>query len=539
MSARPALAWVLLLLAASVVQAQTAVTVTGYSVSPEVFMPGDTGVIRATIKNTGTAASVLNQVTFYAPQFETLIGSYPNVGTLGAGESTTFAFNVRAPASAGTYSTEIQFQASGQSVRFPILLQVDSSGVEVLATSVPSLISLGGSDVTLVVANLRPNAVRSVRVAPEAQGITFAPRERYLDLLNSGNSTSLSFTATATEGGSRGIAFQVTFNNGDNVHRSTAKTVTVAAEVSPTLELSLDDSTRIAPGGSGALVFRLKNNGAGTLDSIGLSWADSTGKIVPVGTTRARYAGSLAAGGETTVTFPVASAPGTTVGVYLLNVTLQYTDTSNLQRAVTQSMGVFVGGGTDIEVALQEVSGTTVSLLVANVGTSTASSVVVRVPRQAGFPLSGADSAALGNLNPGDFTFATFRVGGAGAGAGRNASGAMGGEGEGHAPGASPSPQGGGGGFARGGGGGFARGGGSAQVEVDYTDATGARRSLQKELAIDLSQPFRQNLAGESPSRGGGGFPLLPVVAVAAVGAVLYWKRAPITARLKRKKPEL
>lgn len=521
MSAHRALAWVLLFLAASAAQAQTAVTVTSYTISPEVFMPGDTGTIRATIKNTGTAASTITQADYYAPRFETLTGTYPNVGTLGPGESTTLSFTVRAPASEGTYQSEVQLQASGQSVRFPILLQVDGSSVEVLATNVPSLVPLGGSDLTLVVANLRPNAVRSVRVTPEAQGITFTPRERYLDLLNSGNSTTIAFTATATAGGSREIAFRVAFNNGDNVHKTTAKTVSVAAEVSPTLELSLDESTHIAPGGSGELVFRLKNRGTGTLENIGLSWSDSANKIVPVGTTSSRYAGSLETGGETTVVFPVASTSDAGVGVYLLNVTLQYADSARLQRALTQRIGVFVGSGTDIEVALQEVSGTTVSLLVANVGTSVAQSVVVRVPRQSGFPVAGADSAALGNLNPGDFTFSTFRVGGAGGGTGgENISSNF---------------------SSRRGGGGSApmRGGsGSARVEVDYTDATGVRRSLQKELTIDFSQPFRQSMAGEFPSRGGGGSPLLPLIAVAAVaGAVLYWKRAPAIARLRPKKP--
>lgn len=515
MSLRGAVLAASLLLSVAIAQADVAVTVTGYTVSPDVFMPGDTGTISVTFKNAGTTTTALDQINYYAPQFETLTGTYQNAGSLGAGQSVTMAFTLRAPTVEGTYRSEVQIQAGGQTARFPIVLQVDGSSVEALATNVPSLIPIGGSDLTLVVANLRPNPVRSVRVTPQAPGILFTPRERYLDLLNSGNSTQVTFTATATEGGNKEIAFQITFNNGDNIHRTAAKTVSVAAEVSPTLELSLDESTRIAPGGSGQLVFHLKNQGAGTLQNIGLSWSDSANKIIPVGTTNSRYAGSLQPGGETTVTFPVASTSDASVGVYPLNVTLQYVDSARLQRALTQRIGVFVGSGTEIEVALQEVSGTTVSLLVANVGTSVAHSVVVKVPRQAGFPVTGADSAALGNLNPGDFTFATFRVGGG-----------------------SASPSGGGNLSGRRGGGAQ---GGTAQIEVDYTDGAGARRSLQKELTLDLASPFRQNLAGDFPQRGGGGgFPLLPVLAVAAaIGAVVFWKRGAIAARLRPKKPLL
>ncbi len=68
----------LLVLGAAAAQAQVAVTVTGYTITPEVFMPGDTGTVRVTVKNAGSSSATLDSATYYVPRFETLIGTYPN-----------------------------------------------------------------------------------------------------------------------------------------------------------------------------------------------------------------------------------------------------------------------------------------------------------------------------------------------------------------------------------------------------------------------------------------------------------------------------
>jgi hypothetical protein len=50
------------------------------------------------------------------------------------------------------------------------------------------------------------------------------------------------------------------------------------------------------------------------------------------------------------------------------------------------------------------------TLAIANTGANTASSVIVSIPEQKDFRVSGASSTIIGNLNAGDYTLATFQI---------------------------------------------------------------------------------------------------------------------------------
>lgn len=65
---------------------------------------------------------------------------------------------------------------------------------------------------------------------------------------------------------------------------------------------------------------------------------------------------------------------------------------------------------TSFDAIIQEVTGSDVSIAIANTGKYTANSVVVKVPEQESFSVSGVDGQMVGNLETGDYTIVGFSV---------------------------------------------------------------------------------------------------------------------------------
>lgn len=65
---------------------------------------------------------------------------------------------------------------------------------------------------------------------------------------------------------------------------------------------------------------------------------------------------------------------------------------------------------TKFDAVIQESAGSDVSIAIANIGKYTANSVVVRIPEQESFIVSGTDGQMVGNLESGDYTIVGFSV---------------------------------------------------------------------------------------------------------------------------------
>lgn len=138
---------------------------------------------------------------------------------------------------------------------------------------------------------------------------------------------------------------------------------------------------------------------------------------------------------------------------------------------------------TDFDLVVQASSSTGTSIGIANIGENTANSLIVRIPTQSGFRVSGTNGQIVGNLNSGDYTLATFDV----------------------IPTATLTRTGTGNQTT------FSRNSTAAnqmlQVELDYTDAIGVRRTVIKEIPFNSvslsgnSTTFTGNFVGGNFSR--------------------------------------
>ena len=98
---------------------------------------------------------------------------------------------------------------------------------------------------------------------------------------------------------------------------------------------------------------------------------------------------------------------------------------------------------TDFDLVVQDYTSSATSIAIANTGENTANSLIVRIPTQSNFKVSGATGQIVGNLNSGDYTIATFDL----TAATRNNNGTL-------------------------------------AIELDYTDAIGVRRTIIKDISL-------------------------------------------------------
>lgn len=126
----------------------------------------------------------------------------------------------------------------------------------------------------------------------------------------------------------------------------------------------------------------------------------------------------------------------------------------------TQTFDVKVSNPrTDFDVIVQDSTATSTTLAIANIGANTAYSVIIKIPEQENFRVTGTSASILSNLAAGDYTLASFQITSI-----STAINATTGRGSTNAT----------------------ISGGTAEknlsVEISYTDTLGIRRTVQKEV---------------------------------------------------------
>ncbi|MCX6800638.1 MAG: hypothetical protein NTZ73_00415 [Candidatus Diapherotrites archaeon] len=251
------------------------------------------------------------------------------------------------------------------------------------------------------------------------------------------------------------------------------ETQTILVPVSK-IERNLDVTVSprvINPGKQTDINFTISNIGGTPVSNISFSWSEASSLVLPVGSDNKRYVSIIQNGQSEKVSYVVAADPNITTGIYPLTVTVVFADVNGMKTQTSQ-VGLIVGGATDFEVSA-ELSGSSLSISIANIGSNNAGAVVARIPKQQGISVSGSNTSILGNLNKGDYTLANFTVQSS-LGADRN--------GGPPAPTAQNGQQTSAGGRFTGG-----QTSNTLLLEIDYTDTTGERQSVQKTIQLSSS----------------------------------------------------
>jgi hypothetical protein len=87
-------------------------------------------------------------------------------------------------------------------------------------------------------------------------------------------------------------------------------------------------------------------------------------------------------------------------------IKLKYSDGGGSSYSIVTFNVSISNPRTDFDIVVQD----STTLAIANIGSNTAYSVVVKIPQQENFRVTGTSASIIGNLNAGDYTLATFQM---------------------------------------------------------------------------------------------------------------------------------
>ncbi|KQC02943.1 MAG: hypothetical protein APR53_01880 [Methanoculleus sp. SDB] len=206
---------------ASAQESAAQVSVTSVTIDPAVLMRGDTATITVVITNSGTTAVAISRATLLDTGITLLNDqSYASVGDIGAANSMTFTFSVRADVPDGIYYPKfyLDYRNAG-ALRYRIPVKVDDTELEVSVLSQPdSFVKDKKETIVLKIGNPRENELNGITIVPEGEGVAAVQTGFFVGSLLPDQSETVSFDVTPTQ--STDLVFHISYRNGLNRHMS-------------------------------------------------------------------------------------------------------------------------------------------------------------------------------------------------------------------------------------------------------------------------------------------------------------------------------
>jgi hypothetical protein len=256
-------------------------------------------------------------------------------------------------------------------------------------------------------------------------------------------------------------------------------TIVFRVEGGAIIDVSDVDMAELKPGGEAKLTFTITNIGNSPLQNLVFSWNEGGGVILPIYSDNTKYIEYIDAGESIGLEYTVVADVNAVAGLYQLDLSCEFeAGNGGSGEILNTTTGVFVGGETDFDVTFSESSAAQTSLSVANTGNNPAYSVTVRIPEQDNFKVQGSTASIVGNLDEGDYTIVSFQV--------TSTSASFGGTGAANVTQQRPLSEGDRQKLRES----FSRRNASEnnnlKVLIEYTDATGIRRTVEKTVPIQL-----------------------------------------------------
>jgi len=211
------------------------------------------------------------------------------------------------------------------------------------------------------------------------------------------------------------------------------------------IEIASVSTDTLIPGQPIDVKFIFENSGNAPVRDLIIKWNDPEGGILPLAGENRFRIDNLEIGESREVEFRMIADPKIEQGVQVINIDMEFQRFGTSDNRTSQ-VAFIVGGLTDFDVAQDEIEDGSLSLSVANIGVNSATGVLLSVPEQEGWQITGGSNVFLGNLESGDFTVASVDL----------------------VPLSNDLTQ-------------------KLKVKVDYTDTVGIRQSIEKDVVINLS----------------------------------------------------
>jgi hypothetical protein len=269
-----------------------------------------------------------------------------------------------------------------------------------------------------------------------------------LGSLDAGSTNTAIFKFSVLDNASPGL-YYITFII-DYCKENTCKTIYPTAIINiasqAILEIKSIKPNTLKLGERVNLSFIISNKGD-EIKNIIFNWVSIDGALLPIGSTNRIVIPSIKPNSSYEIFSEIVTNPLASPGVHQINISLWYSDKSGINQSINFVTGIEISGETDFEVSMQEYSENTITLAVVNVGPTTAYSTIIKIPQQKFFRVLGSSSNVIGNLDPGDYTLASFQLV-------------------------------------------LTNTTDNLIVEISYTDLLGIRRVLEKSVAINIERRF-------------------------------------------------
>lgn len=338
------------------VTGEPTVTISNYTVTPQVLMPGDLGTVTVTLQNTASTASftertgpasadtygttTVTDINVYVEKallegngVEVIGDSYQRIGDLGPGQIIQITFLIRAPAKSGLYFPEVWIDTrGGRSTRYPVPVNVNTpiavAKLAVLGTAVtaPDAVKPGEqAAVRLDLINSGESAADRVIVRIGNASTSVRPKDAELYHTRSipaGQHEPIDImliTDRKAEPGIATVPVTITYYTTDGAEHTEHATVNllIRGEVDMGIASIETAPERIISGEPFNLIIRVENAGTGDAKSV-------NAKIdLPFSGTREAFLGKIKPGNDAPALFRLGSAPA---GEHPYTVTISYND---------------------------------------------------------------------------------------------------------------------------------------------------------------------------------------------------------------------
>ena len=208
------------------------VIVTGYTLDPGVFYPGDEGILTVTLKNVGSTPVNVGMPVLLGGQFMHLNSKQMvPIGLLGAGGETSVSLQIKPTGSLTAGMAYPYFSVDytidgGSSVTNPVRVQIpieiDDSDLSIQLVEKPNMISQGSmGKYKLRIGNPRAYEITGLTVSISGDGITSRQDGYFLGTITANNYTDIDIDIATT--GDTTLIVSSEYRNGMNVHTSSVE----------------------------------------------------------------------------------------------------------------------------------------------------------------------------------------------------------------------------------------------------------------------------------------------------------------------------
>lgn len=195
------------------------VYVTNVTLDPEVFYPGETGVVTITLKNDGSTSVGLTDPDIMSDKVHVVKkDTWDTMSFIGAGATLSYSFQIKVdPPDGNIFALFTVATKDAGSIHFPFIVKVDSKDLS--ATSAGKLDAFTQSTeetVNISIINPREGAIKNIMIVPSGEYATINPPQKYISSIASETEIEVPFTVVADQ--ETNLTFHISYQNGDTTH---------------------------------------------------------------------------------------------------------------------------------------------------------------------------------------------------------------------------------------------------------------------------------------------------------------------------------